>query len=55
MRARYICVSADSGDTSPYPDRSSEIPTFIEVAEGLRIPDDLEDRSTWFRAERVFG
>jgi hypothetical protein len=52
---RYLCVSAYSGDTGPYPDRSGEIPTLVTIAEGLRFADDLEDRSTWFRAESVFG
>jgi hypothetical protein len=52
---RYICVSAYSGDTGPYPDRSGEIPTLLRIAEGLRFAADLDDRSTWFRAESVFG
>jgi hypothetical protein len=52
---RYICVSASSGDTGPYPDRSGEIPTLVRIAEGLRFAADLDDRSTWFRAESVFG
>ena len=55
VQQRYVCVSAHSGDTGPYPDRSKEIPTLLTIAEGLRFPDDLEDRSTWFRAESVFG
>ena len=55
VQQRYLCVSASSGDTGPCPDRSGEIPTLIKIAEGLRFAEDLEDRSTWLRAESVFG
>jgi hypothetical protein len=50
-----ICVGAESSDTGPYPDRSAEVPTLLAVAEALEFPADLDDRSSWFRAEDVFG
>ena len=50
-----VCVGAESSDTGPYPDRSAEVPTLLAVAEALRFPADLDDRSTWFPAEDVFG
>jgi hypothetical protein len=55
VQQRYLCVSTYSDDTAPNPDRSAEIPTLIRITEGLRFPEDLGDRSTWFRAEQVFG
>ena len=51
----YLCVSVVGSDTGPIPDRSGEIPTLIRIGEGLRFAEDLDDRSTWFAAERVFG
>jgi hypothetical protein len=50
----YICVGVYVRDTGPYPDRSGEIPMLVSLAEGLRFAADLDDRSTWFAAERVF-
>lgn len=50
-----VCVGAESSDTGPYPDRSAEVPVLLAVAEALRFPADLDDRSTWFAAEDVFG
>jgi hypothetical protein len=51
----YLCVWTSTDDTGPHPDRSGEIPTLIQIAEGLRFAKDLDDMSTWFRAEQVFG
>ncbi|HEY5821668.1 MAG TPA: hypothetical protein VIT20_06810 [Propionibacteriaceae bacterium] len=53
--ARHVCVDAYTTDTGPYPDRTGEIPTLIALAESLRFADDLDDRSTWFPADVVFG
>ena len=50
-----VCVGAESSDTGPYPDRSGEVPVLLAVAEALRFPADLDDRSSWFAAEDVFG
>jgi hypothetical protein len=52
---RYVCVWTATSDTGPYPDRSGQIPTLIQIAENLRFANNLDDRSTWFGAERVFG
>ncbi|GAA1844972.1 hypothetical protein ACFFOM_14020 [Microlunatus capsulatus] len=50
-----VCVAVDSSDTGPYPDRSGEVPALLAVAEALRFPADLDDRSSWTTAEDVFG
>lgn len=50
-----VCVGAEASDTGPHPDRSAEVPVLRAVAEALRFPPDLEDRSSWSRAEDVFG
>ena len=49
MRSSYI------SDTGPYPDRSEEILTLIRIAKALTFAKDLNDQSTWFAADRVFG
>lgn len=50
-----VCVWSSSSDTGPYPDRSGEIPAIVAIAESMRFAADLDDRSTWFTADRVFG
>ena len=55
VQGHHVCVGTSQSDTGPYPDRSGEIPTLLAVAEALRFPDDLGERSTWFPAEEVFG
>ena len=54
-QGHQICIGAESSDTGPYPDRSAEVPVLLAVAEALRFPADLDDRSSWFAAEDVFG
>lgn len=51
----YLCVWTSTDDTGPRPDRSGEIHTLIQIAEGLRFAKDVDDMSTWFRAEQVLG
>ena len=55
VQGHDVCVGADSDDTGPYPDRSDELPVMTALAEALRFPDDLADRSSWFPAQDVFG
>ncbi len=55
VQEQYVCVGTSTSDTGPYPDRSKEVPTLISIAEALTFPKDLNDRSTWFAADRVFG
>ena len=55
VQGHDVCVGTGSSDTGPYPDRSDEIPTMVAVAESLRFPADLADRSSWFAAQDVFG
>lgn len=50
-----VCVGIEPNDTGPHPDRSAEVPTLLAIAGALRFPADLDDRSTWFPAEDVFG
>jgi len=54
-QGHQVCVGAESSDTGPYPDRSDQVPTLLAIAEALRFPADLGDRSAWFAAEDVFG
>lgn len=55
VQQSYLCVTGFTSDTGPYPDRSGEIPSIIAIAESMTFADDLDDRSTWFAADRVFG
>lgn len=55
VQTRNVCVSSVSSDTGPYPDRTGQIPTLLDIAEGLRYAPDLEDLSTWFDAEQALG
>jgi hypothetical protein len=55
VQAHHVCVGITASDTGPYPDRSAELPTLLAIAEQLRYAPDLEDRSTWFPAQDVFG
>lgn len=54
-QGHQVCVGAEPSDTGPYPDRSAEVPTVLALAAALRFPADLDDRSSWFPAEDVFG
>ncbi|GAB2572817.1 hypothetical protein [Microlunatus antarcticus] len=55
VQGHDVCVRTDASDTGPYPDRSAELPMIMALAESLRFPDDLEDRSSWTAAQDVFG
>ena len=55
VQGHDVCVSAESDDTGPYPDRSDELPVMMALAENLRFPGNVDDRSSWFRAHDVFG
>jgi hypothetical protein len=55
VQGHDVCVGAESDDTGPYPDRSAELPVMTAVAETLRFPVDVDDRSSWFPAQDVFG
>lgn len=54
VQEHYVCVTVYLSDTGDHPDRSDEIPTLIRIGEGLSYADNLDDRSTWLPAERVF-
>lgn len=55
VQERHVCVGITPSDTGPYPDRSAEVPTLLDLAAHLTVADDLDDRSTWMAAEDVFG
>ncbi len=55
VQDRHVCVRITPSDTGPYPDRSAEIPTLLDLAGALTYAADLDDQSTWFAAEEVFG
>lgn len=55
VQGHDVCVGIESSDTGPYPDRSDELPVMTAIAESLRFPSDLTDRSSWFPAQDVFG
>lgn len=55
VQGHDVCVSAESDDTGPYPDRSAELPVMTALAETLRFPVDVDDHSSWFPAQDVFG
>jgi hypothetical protein len=55
VQAEYVCVWSYVSDTGPRPDRSGDLPVLTAIAESLRFAADLDDRSTWFAADKVFG
>lgn len=55
VQHRDVCVGITPNDTGPYPDRSADIPTLLALAGALTYAADLDDRSTWFAADQVFG
>lgn len=55
VQAHDVCIGTDASDTGPYPDRSDELPVMIALAGALRFPAELDDRSSWYPAQDVFG
>lgn len=55
VQGHDVSVGASSSDTGPYPDRSDELPVMVALAESLRFPETISDRSSWFPAQDVFG
>lgn len=54
-QGRWIYVGVETGDTGPYPDRSSELPALESLAERISFAADLTDPITWVPADGVFG
>lgn len=55
VQRHFVCVDSYLSDTGPYPDRLDELPILMSIAEGLTYASDLDQRSTWFAADRALG